>query len=257
MDFGRTAADYGRFRVGFPEGFFARLAEWGIGLAGQRIVDLGTGTGVLAREFAAAGCVVTGVDVARELLDDAATHGPEVTYRLASADDTGLPGDAWDAVTAAQCWHWFDRPKVIAEVRRLLVDGGSLVICGRDYPLEPGSLGALSEELVLRHNPDWGAVGNLADEPMWTEELRANGFGAVRTFEFTVDVPFTHEAWRGRMRSSNGVGASMSPDQVAAFDAELARLLAERFPEPLFVPHRVWAIGSTKEPGAGQADAGA
>lgn len=256
MDFGRTAADYGRFRVGFPEGFFARLVEWGIGIAGQRVVDLGTGTGVLAREFAAAGCSVTGVDVARELLDDAATHGPEVVYRLASADDTGLPGDAWDVVTAAQCWHWFDRPKVVAEVRRLLVEGGSLVICGRDYPLDPGTLGGLSEELVLRHNPGWGAAGSLTDAPRWTEELRANGFGAAHTFEFTVDIPFTHEAWRGRMRSSNGVGASMSPDGVAAFDADLARLLAERFPEPLFVPHLVWAIGSTKESRAGQAGTG-
>lgn len=255
MDFGKTAVDYARFRVGFPEAFFARLAEWGIGLDGQRVVDLGTGTGVLARELAARGCVVTGIDVARELLDDAASHGPAVTYRLAAAEDTGLPGDAWDVVTAAQCWHWFDRPKALAEVRRLLVGGGSLVICGRDYSLGPGSLGALSEELVLGHNPDWGAAGSLTDTGTWTEELRANGFGTVRVFEFDVDVPFTHEAWRGRMRSSNGVGASMSPDQVAAFDADLARLLAERFPEPLVVPHRVWAIGSAKEPGAGQADA--
>jgi len=58
-----------------------------------------------------------------------------------------------------------------------------------------------------------------------------------------VDVPFTHDAWRGRMRSSNGVGASLSAAEVAAFDAELARLLRERFPEePLVVPHRVWAL---------------
>lgn len=257
MDFGRTAADYGRFRVGFPEGFFARLAEWGIGLTGQRVVDLGTGTGVLAREFASAGCLVTGVDVAQELLDDAATHGPEVTYRLAPAEDTGLPGDAWDVVTAAQCWHWFDRPRGIAEVRRLLVDGGRLVICGRDYPLEPGSLGALSEELVLRYNTNWGAAGSLTDEPTWSQELRDNGFDEVRSFEFIVDVAFTHEEWRGRMRSSNGVGPSMSLENVAAFDADLARLLAERFPEPLFVPHRVWAIvstGQTGELGAAEAE---
>jgi hypothetical protein len=36
--------------------------------------------------------------------------------------------------------------------------------------------------------------------------------------------------------------------QVTAFDADLARLLAERFPEPLLVPHRIWAIASTREP---------
>lgn len=241
MDFGRTAGDYGRFRTAFPDEFFARLAERGIGLAGQRVVDLGTGSGVLARSFAAAGCSVTGVDVARELLDDAATQGPEVTYRLAPAEDTGLPGGAWDVVSAAQCWHWFDRPRVMAEVRRLLTDGGSLLVCGRDYSLAAGSIGALSEDLVLRHNPNWSGAGQLTDQAGWAEELRDNGFGSVGRFGFDIDVPFTHEQWRGRMRSSNGVGASLGPAGVAAFDEDLARLLAERFPEPLVVSHRIWA----------------
>lgn len=45
------------------------------------------------------------------------------------------------------------------------------------------------------------------------------------------------------MRSSNGVGASLPEPEVAAFDADLARLLSERFPkEPLMVPHRIWAL---------------
>jgi SAM-dependent methyltransferase len=256
VDFGRTAQDYGRFRTAFPAEFFARLAEGGIGLAGQRVVDLGTGTGVLARAFAAAGCAVTGVDVARELLDDAAAQGSGVSYRLAPAEDTGLPGDAWDVVTAAQCWHWFDRAQVTAEVRRLLVAGGALVICGRDYSLAPGSIGALSEELVLRHNPGWPAPGSVTNVSGWSDELRDNGFGAVRAFEFDVDVPFTHAQWRGRMRSSSGVGASLGAPEVVAFDADLARMLAERFPEPLLVSHQIWAIISTEEARGGQAGAG-
>lgn len=245
MDFGRTAADYGRFRTTFPDEFFTRLARRRIGLAGQRIVDLGTGSGLLARSFAAAGCSVTGVDVARELLDDAAAQGPEVTYRLAPAEDTGLPGCAWNVVSAAQCWHWFDRPRVMAEVRRLLADGGALLICGRDYSLAPGSIGALSEELVLRHNPNWSGAGRLTDQSGWADELRDNGFEPVDTFEFDVDVPFRHEQWRGRMRSSNGVGAALGPAEVAAFDDDLTRLLVERFPEPLTVSHQIWAITAT------------
>ncbi|HEY4019018.1 MAG TPA: class I SAM-dependent methyltransferase [Pseudonocardiaceae bacterium] len=252
MDFGRTAADYGRFRTAFPAEFFERLAAWGIGLAGQRVVDLGTGTGVLARGFAAEGCSVTGVDIARELLDDATAQGPAVTYRLAPAENTRLPSAAWDVVSAAQCWHWFDRARVSAEVRRLLVDGGALVICGRDYSLAQGGIGALSEELVLRHNPGWRTPGNVTDVPGWSDELRGNGFDAVRTFEFDVDVPFTHETWRGRMRTSSGVGASLGAVEVAAFDVDLARMLAERFPEPLLVPHRIWAIASTREPRGAQ-----
>jgi hypothetical protein len=45
------------------------------------------------------------------------------------------------------------------------------------------------------------------------------------------------------MRSSNGVAASLPAATVAAFDADLARLLRERFPrEPLTVAHRIWGL---------------
>jgi hypothetical protein len=45
------------------------------------------------------------------------------------------------------------------------------------------------------------------------------------------------------MRSRNGVGATLTDTGVAAFDADLARLLRERFPEePLMVPHRISAL---------------
>ncbi len=247
VDFGRTANDYARYRTTFPPELFTRLAELNIGVAGQRIVDLGTGTGVLARVFAAAGCAVTGLDVAPEMLDQArqqdGTAGVSVTYQLGRAEETGLPGNAWDAVTAGQCWHWFDRPRVAAEARRLLVDGGSLAILYRDYVATAGTVGAASEELVGVYNPTWPMTGNFQSHPEWEDELRVAGFGQVERFGFDVPVEFTHEQWRGRMRSSNGVSGSLTDKQVAAFDADLATLLRERFPqEPLRIPHRIWSI---------------
>ncbi len=245
IDFGRTATDYAKYRAGFPPEFFTRLAAFGIGVPGQRIADLGTGTGALARELAAAGSVVTGVDVAPELLDQAreldAAAGVEVTYRVAPAEDTGLPGGAWDVVTAAHCWHWFDAPRAVAEVRRLLVPGGAVVLCSRDYLILPGNVCEASEELILSYNPGWPMAGSPGTHDEWAEDL--TGFTDLETFSFDVDVPYTHAAWRGRMRSSNGVGASLPDEAVAAFDADLARLLRERFgEEPLPVPHRVFAV---------------
>ncbi len=245
VDFGPTAADYARYRVGFPPEFFDRLTALGVGLPGQRIVDLGTGTGVLARELAAAGCVVTGVDVAPELLDQAreldAAAGVDVTYRVAPAETTGLPGGEWDVVTAAHCWHWFDAPRAVAEVRRVLAPGGTVVLCSRDYLILPGNVCEASEELILEYNPGWPMAGSPGTHDEWAADL--TGFTDLRTFTFDVDVPYTHEAWRGRMRSSNGVGASLPADRVAAFDEDLARLLRDRFPEdPMPVPHRVFAM---------------
>jgi ubiquinone/menaquinone biosynthesis C-methylase UbiE len=245
VDFGKTANDYARYRTQFPPQLFALLADMNIGVSGQRLVDLGTGTGVLARQFAAAGCQVTGLDVAPEMLDQAREQdraaGVSVTYQVSGAEDTGLPSQEWDTVTAAQCWHWFDRPRVAAEVRRLLVDGGRLAICYRDYS---GEVSEAAEELVHVYNPTWPLGGLTFDNhPEWVAELRAAGFARIDTFGFNTTVEFTHEQWRGRMRSSNGVGGSLPAEQVAAFDADLAKLLLERFPkEPLSVPHRIWGI---------------
>jgi SAM-dependent methyltransferase len=247
VDFGRTARDYGAYRTAFPPELCTRLAALGVGLAGQRIVDLGTGTGALARDFAAAGCAVTGVDFAPEMLDVAreqdAAAGVHVAYRVAPAEDTGLPAQAWDVVCAGQCWHWFDRGRAAQETRRLLVVGGALVLCGRDYLMLPGNVCTASEELVLSYHPNWPMAGGTSIRAEWAGELGSAGFDGVRTFGFDVVVPFTHEAWRGRMRTSNGVGASLSEADVAAFDADLTQLLTERFPqEPLMVPHRIRAL---------------
>lgn len=239
-DFDKTAQDYARYRTEFPPELLTRLAALGVGTAGQRVADLGTGTGVLARGFAAAGCVVTGLDIAPELLEKARQQDDRITYRVAPAEETGLPGASWDVVSAGQCWHWFDRPRVIAEARRLLVPGGVLAICYRDYVLAPGNVAAASEELIIVYNPRWAMSGTF-EVPEWTAELAV--FDQLDRVDFEIDVEFTHEAWRGRMRSSNGIGGSLTGAEVAAFDADLAALLRERFPEePLVVPHRIWAL---------------
>jgi 2-polyprenyl-3-methyl-5-hydroxy-6-metoxy-1,4-benzoquinol methylase len=64
FDWGKTSHDYAEYRSGYPEWFYDILAALGIGQPAQTILDLGTGTGVLARAFAKRGATVTGVDIA-------------------------------------------------------------------------------------------------------------------------------------------------------------------------------------------------
>src|SRR5438874_10092067 len=124
VDFAKTADDYRRHRAGFPGSFFDRLAAYGIGHAGQRVVDLGTGTGTLARGFAWRGCRVIALDPAAPMLAQARetdrAAGVQIDYRTASAEDTGLPEGSADVVAAGQCWHWFDRPAAAREAARVL-----------------------------------------------------------------------------------------------------------------------------------------
>jgi len=246
-DFGRTASDYARHRAGFPRSVYPRLLAYDVGKPGHHLVDLGTGTGTLARGFARRGCRVIGIDPATAMLGEArrlaAHEGLAIEYRAATAEDTGLESKSADVVIAGQCWHWFDRKAAARETLRILRPGGLMVIAHFDWIPLAGNVVAATEKLIERHNPAWKGGGGMGMYPWWLRDLAEAGYGAIETFSYDESVPYTHEGWRGRVRASAGVGASLGAAEVDAFDRELADLLRAEFPgEPVPVPHRVFAV---------------
>lgn len=247
VEFGRAAPDYSKYRATYPEELYDRLEARDIGLDQGPILDLGTGTGFLAHGFAQRGYDVIGLDVDPALLAQAqrANHKmkPTVDYVRAVAEEIPLQAGTFRVVTAGQCWHWFDRDRVAREVRRVLTAGGELVITHFDWlPIE-GSVVAATEDLILEWNPEWQLAGGDGLYPAWLRNVSEAGFEDVETFTFDVDVPYTHEAWRGRIRASNGVGGALSDEDVAGFDTALSELLASRFPEePVAAPHRSFTL---------------
>ena len=165
-NFGGAASDYARYRAGFPERLYAELsrrglrfsaptrAEGGNAALPARVVDLGCGTGTLARGFAARGAEVTGVDISAELLSQAElvarAEGLEITWHQAAAEQTGLAAGAYDLVSAGQCWHWFDRPRAAREVLRLLRPGAAVLVAHFDYLVVPGGVVQATEEILFR-----------------------------------------------------------------------------------------------------------
>ena len=245
-NFGAAAADYGTFRAGFPGSLFDRLAEFDVGSSGQRVADLGTGTGTLARGFAVRGCDVVGIDPDERMVSQAkqldAKQHINVEYVQATAETTGLEDSRFDVVTAGQCWHWFDRPKAANEVLRILKKGGKLVIAHFDWLPLSGNVVEATEQLIEKHNRKWKLGGGRGLYPEWLPGLSEAGLLNLETFSYDVDVPYTPEAWRGRIRASAGV-AALSSDEVKKFDSDLARTLSDRYPsEELSIPHRVFAI---------------
>jgi SAM-dependent methyltransferase len=247
VDFGRTASDFARHRAGFPPSLFERLLERGIGMPGQRALDLGTGTGSLARGFARNGGLVTGLDIAPLLLEQARALDREedlhIEYRVARAEATGYADALFDLVSAGQCWHWFDRPRAASEVRRVLRPGGRVLIVHFDWLPLPGNVVAATEALILKHNPAWHLAGGSGIHPRWFADLAQAGFEELESFSYDETVVYSREAWRGRIRASAGVAASLPPERVALFDQENAEMLARSFPaDPLRIPHRVFAL---------------
>lgn len=251
VDFGRTAADYRRYRAGFPQAFFDRLRALGWATPGERALDLGTGTGTVARGLAGLGLQVTGIDPAAPLLAQAQTMDREaglvVSYRVGSAEALTEADGSADLVTAGQCWHWFDRPRAAAQAMRVLVPGGRIIIAHFDWLPIAANVVAMTEAVILAHNPRWSMGGGCGIYPAWLADLTEAGFNDIETFSFDVRVGYSHAAWRGRIRASAAIQASLASDEIARFDADLAAHLRARFPDdPLAVPHRVWAVSGRK-----------
>ncbi|MBI3785536.1 MAG: class I SAM-dependent methyltransferase, partial [Deltaproteobacteria bacterium] len=186
IDFGQTAGDYARHRPGFPPQFYERVRGYGVGIAGQEVLDVGCGTGTLARGFAQRGCRSTGLDPSPEMLLQAQALAREealaVGYVRSWAEQTPFSEASFDVMCAGQCWHWFDRARAATEAHRLLRAGGRLVIAYFTYLSDPGTIGHASEELLLRYNPGWPAAGSDGRFPMFADELSPAGFGSIDSF---------------------------------------------------------------------------
>jgi ubiquinone/menaquinone biosynthesis C-methylase UbiE len=124
--FARAADAYERGRPGFPAAAIGHLVE-ALRLApGRRVLELGAGTGKLTRELAPTGAVLTAVEPVAQMRArlEAAVPGAEALEGTAEA--IPRPDASADAVVVAQAFHWFDGPRALREIARVLVPGGRL-----------------------------------------------------------------------------------------------------------------------------------
>lgn len=250
--FGLAACAYGQHRLGFPATMYDRWQRAKIiGASPISVVDLGTGTGAIARSLAEKGHSVTGIDMDADMLAEAnriaATETLNIDFLLATADETGLADGHTDLVTAGQCWHWFDRPAVLAEARRILKPDGILMICYYDWLPLPGSLVAATESLILKHSPNWRGAGGVGMHPGCLADLASGGFGALQSFTFDDNARYTPESWVGRIEASAGI-AALKSEKRDAFKSELAGLIAADYAgDILELPHRVFCAWGQME----------
>ncbi|MFF8598945.1 class I SAM-dependent methyltransferase [Streptomyces sp. NPDC015232] len=220
--FGADAARYDRARPRYPQALVDRIAT---GDRALDVLDVGCGTGIVARQFAAAGCRVLGVDVDARMAEVARGHGLDV--EVAPFETWDPAGRTFDAVVSGQTWHWVDPVAGAAKAARALRPGGRLALFWNAGLPEPAMAGAFAE-VCRRVVPDSLAVRQ------WTVPAvdgyaalcakaadgigEAGGFTAAERWRFDWEHSYTREEWLDQL-PTQGAFTRLPP-------AELAEVLA-------------------------------
>lgn len=116
---------YSEFRPVYPDELYSYLSS--LCTAHDRAWDCATGTGQAAVGLSSYFSEVIATDASATQIDSA-TKNNNITYRVASAENSGIENNSIDLITVAQAVHWFDLNRFRKEVDRVLKPGGVIAV---------------------------------------------------------------------------------------------------------------------------------
>ena len=214
--FGSDAERYDRARPSYPGALVERVVA---ASPGPDVLDVGCGTGIAARLFQAAGCRVLGVDPDERMAGLARQSGVEVDVATFEAWDPA--GRDFDAVIAAQAWHWVDPVAGAAKAALVLRSGGRLATFWNAFQTPP-DLGEAFVEVYRRVEP--GLPFNPWTRPALDAYLMmcgkaADGIRQSRAFSepeqwnFGWDHSYTRDQWLEQVPTFGG-HAQLPPSRL-------------------------------------------
>jgi SAM-dependent methyltransferase len=224
--FGAVAANYDRYRPGYPEALIDDLAT----LQPHDVLDVGCGTGKAARQLAARGMSVLGVEIDPQMAAVAQSHG--LTVEVAGFEQWDDAGRTFDLIVSGQAWHWIDPAVGPAKAVGLLRRGGAVVLFwNHDSDLDPSVRAALDEayracapellELAAQDKQRKAAKPYFAD-------LKASGvFRSIETKDYPYERVYTADEWVGTVQTHSD-HLQLAPARRAALADALRAVINRR-----------------------------
>ena len=242
------AADYEAARPSYPPDAVAWFVD-NLQLGpGARVVDLAAGTGKLTRLLVSSGAELIAAEPVAGMRDIFRASVPGVPVLACTAEQLAFRDAAFDAVTVAQAFHWFDHERAIAELARVVRPGGrvGLVWNARDRSVEWvdrvwSIMDRVEKKAPWRDHDNWRDSA-FRDMP---------GFGPLHEGEFRHTQTVTPEAMVQRVASVSHVAVLPDGERAAVLD-EVRDLLASH-PDTagradLGVPYRVDCFWFERQP---------
>lgn len=235
--FAAVAGHYASARPTYPDALFAWLASQSP--AHELAWDCACGSGQATLDLASYFDLVIGTDASAEQLVGAQQQ-PNIEYRQAPAEESGLADGSVDLITAAQAYHWFDAGRFAAEARRVLRPGGVLAVWSYGLMfVDSEEVGGLIYELyepVL--GPYWPAERRLVESGYANIDL---GLDPVEAPAFEMVAEWPLERLLGYLSSWSAAGryrAATGRDAVA----EMAERFASAWGDPATLREIRWPL---------------
>jgi SAM-dependent methyltransferase len=218
--FGSDAERYDRARPRYPDPMVERIVA---ASPGPDVLDVGCGTGIEARQFQAAGCMVLGVEPDARMADFARRTGVEV--EVATFETWESAGRAFDAVIAGTAWHWVDPVAGAAKAAQVLRPGGRLAPFHHVFQSPPEVMEALAK-VYRRVVPDspFNLSSQLARsaldayQPLFAKIAdgirEVGGFSDPEQWRFDWEQSYTRDAWLDQM-PTHGALTQLPSDKLA------------------------------------------
>jgi SAM-dependent methyltransferase len=241
-DFRRQAPGYARYRRNYSEALYAAIEERTGRASGRPALDLGCGTGLVASSLRERGWSVVGIDFSRAMLGQARNAlTPDFPLVRARSEALPLVGRRFALLTCGTAFHWFAPQPSLAEMTRVLTDGGWAALFWRHA--RPG------EPTVRIVREILGRLGcRLPAEPLTmhpTKPFRGSALVPEAELRLETTLDYTPESFHGYVATTEFL-RRVAGAQHERFLAELRgeverrypRGLAERCREHLFLARR-------------------
>ena len=221
---------YERSRPGYPAEAVAHLVAASGIVRGSRVLDVAAGTGKLTRQLDSLGAVCVAVEPSASMRAVFVDAVPGVPAMAGTAEAVPVATGAFDAVVAAQSFHWFDPVRALPEIARVLRPGGWLSLIWN----ERDERDPMVAELVRISK--WDRCQPYPVGKDFGQDLSGSGlFGPVERTTFPFAQALDRTTFVEQIATRSYVQVLPEPARSALLDevAELASTLAE----PISLPY--------------------
>lgn len=125
--FDESAAEYEAYRTGYSRTLYDALADFGFA-PGWHVLDIACGNGLASEPLLRRGLTITGVDISQAMLENARQRLKGATFAIGKAEELPFGDHQFNGTICAQAVHWFEQPKALAEMHRVVKPGGRVAI---------------------------------------------------------------------------------------------------------------------------------